>query len=271
MTHRYLLPALLFVIALPGCGTVPRGGYYRDDGPPARAPADIARIPDAVPQTEPPAPDGNRPYSVFGKVYYPMRQANDYRERGIASWYGRKFHGRRTSSGEPYDMYAMTAAHRTLPLPSYVRVRNLHNGHAVIVRVNDRGPFLHNRLIDLSYAAALKLDIVRSGTGLVEVEAMDAGDGAVRARVEPPAEQQSSSAPRLYLQVGAFTQWDNAASLRSRLAQARLGPILIQTELRGGMPLYRVRVGPLADIEESDRLLERAAHYGLGDAHLVID
>lgn len=269
MTARYLLPVLLLVIALSGCAT--RGGYYRDDGPPVRAPADINRIPDAVPRSEAPSPEGNRPYTVFGKVYYPMREANDYRERGIASWYGRKFHGRRTSSGEPYDMYAMTAAHRTLPLPTYVRVRNLGNGRSVILRVNDRGPFLHNRLIDLSYAAAVKLDIVRTGTGLVEVETIDTHGGTARAHVEPPAEEQALSVPRLYLQVGAFTKWDNAASLRSRLAQARLGPILIQTELRGGTPLYRVRVGPLTDIEESDRLLERATRHGLSGARVVID
>ncbi len=271
MSARYPLPVVLLLIALSGCGTVSRGGYYRDDGPPARTPGDIARIPDAVPQNEAPSPEGNRPYAVFGKVYYPMRTAEAYRERGVASWYGRKFHGKRTSSGEPYDMYAMTAAHRTLPLPTYVRVSNLGNGRSVILRVNDRGPFLHNRLIDLSYAAAVKLDIVRTGTGLVEVEAIDTRAGSVRARAEPPVEKPSPSAPRLYLQIGAFTQWDNAESLRSRLAQAHLGPILIQTELRDGTPLYRVRVGPLADIEESDRLLERAARYGLNGAHVVID
>lgn len=268
-----LSTALVLVSTLSACGTLPRGGYYEDDGPPRRAPGDLARIADAVPQPEPLAEDGNRPYSVFGRLYTPMRDAADYRERGIASWYGRKFHGRRTSSGEPYDMYAMTAAHRTLPLPTYVRVTNLANGRAAIVRVNDRGPFLHNRLIDLSYAAAVRLDILRTGTGLVELEAIDGRGEALRTGAQPAAVPVDApmSAPRLYLQLGAFTSWDNAASLRSRLAQAQLGPVLIQTEQRGDRALYRVRIGPLASVEETDRLLERVVRHGVADARVVVE
>jgi rare lipoprotein A len=162
----------VLVVLLAGCAA-PRGGYYADDGPGANPP-DVSRLPDAVPRSDPLSETGNKPYTVNGKSYVPVSSANGYRERGVASWYGRKFHGRRTSSGEPYDMYAMTAAHKTLPLPSYVRVRNLQNGKTVVVRVNDRGPFLHNRLIDLSYAAAARLDIAAHGTGLVEVEALGA-------------------------------------------------------------------------------------------------
>jgi hypothetical protein len=145
MTARRLFLILLPML-LSACGTVPRsGGYYEDDGPDATPPADIAGIPDAVPKTEPRSLSGNKPYVVFGVTYTPLAETGDYRERGIASWYGKKFHGKRTSSGEPYDMYAMTAAHKTLPLPSYVRVRNLQNNRSVLVRVNDRGPFLHGR------------------------------------------------------------------------------------------------------------------------------
>ena len=136
---------------------------------------DVSKIPDAIPKQEPRAATGNKAYTALGVRYTPMADARGYRERGVASWYGKKFHGRPTSSREPYDMYAMTAAHKTLPLPSYVRVRNLQNGRAVVVRVNDRGPFLHDRVIDLSYAAAHKLGIVGTGTGLIEVEAVEPG------------------------------------------------------------------------------------------------
>jgi rare lipoprotein A len=274
---RKLLLVPLLPLALGACSTLPRGGYYSNDGPPRRD-VDLTRVADPIPHPEPLSADGNEPYSVFGHTYYPMKDARGYRERGIASWYGTKFHGRRTSSGEAYDMYAMTAAHCTLPLPTYLRVSNLRNGRSVIVRVNDRGPFMHNRLIDLSYAAAAKLGIIGTGTGLVEIEAIDtanqnpmvmrasANDAAVEARVaddEPP--------PQLYLQVGAFNNWENAVSLRARLTQAHFEPVLIQTEVRNNVPLYRVRVGPLASVNESDRLIERASAYGFADARVVIE
>ncbi|MCG8369940.1 MAG: septal ring lytic transglycosylase RlpA family protein, partial [Proteobacteria bacterium] len=157
------------VLAVAGCG----GNKVRGDGPPAGS----ARIPDmpgdAVPRPEPLSRYGNGPtYEVLGRRYSVMPSSAGYRERGVASWYGRKFHGRLTSNRETYDMYAMTAAHRTLPLPTYVRVRNLRNDRSVVVRVNDRGPFVHDRIIDLSYAAALKLDMIRDGTSLVEVTAI---------------------------------------------------------------------------------------------------
>lgn len=146
------------------------GGYYKDDGPPAQVPADIDNIPDAVPRIEPLARGPNRPYTVMGKRYVPDTTDRPYRKRGIASWYGRKFHGRKTSNGETYDMFAMTAAHTTLPIPSYVRVTRVSTGQSVIVRVNDRGPFLHNRVIDLSYAAAHRLGMVGPGSAEVVVE-----------------------------------------------------------------------------------------------------
>jgi len=150
------LPALLALGLLAACAT-PRGGYYQDDGPHARPRVDVSQVPDAVPRHEPANARNAQPYKVFGVSYRPLTTASGYRERGVASWYGKKFHGRKTSNGETYDMYAMTAAHKTLPLPSYARVRNLNNDRSVIVRVNDRGPFLDNRLIDLSYAAAHRL------------------------------------------------------------------------------------------------------------------
>jgi len=172
---------------LPGsAGTPPAqgGGYYLDDGPGANAPADIDAIPDAVPRIEPLHRGTMRPYVVMGRSYTPMTQLTPYKARGIASWYGRRYHGKQTSSGEIYDMYAMTAAHTVLPIPSYVRVTNVANGKSAVVRVIDRGPFIDNRLIDLSYTAAHRLGIVGAGSGMVEVESIIPG---VTPAPPPPA------------------------------------------------------------------------------------
>ncbi|HSW52183.1 MAG TPA: septal ring lytic transglycosylase RlpA family protein, partial [Sulfuricaulis sp.] len=280
------------LMLLSACGTLTRpGGYYQDDGPEASPPADIASIPDAVPKAEPRSATGNKPYAVFGVTYTPLTETSGYRERGVASWYGKKFHGKRTSSGEPYDMYAMTAAHKTLPLPSYVRVRNLQNDRSVVVRVNDRGPFLHNRLIDLSYAAAARLGILGTGTGLVEVEAVGPDEPATQvvktfplqlipsavAAEEIAAPPAPAVNPKLYLQVGAFTQRDNAVSLRDRLEREALRPIFVHSAPPGGnggadtAPVYRVRIGPLASVEEGDRLTQRVVQLGISDARIVVE
>jgi rare lipoprotein A len=273
--------ALLLMLAafvLTACSGLPRkGGYYQDDGPPRRSRVDVASIPDAVPRAEPLSQSGNQPYTVNGSTYFPLQVAAGYRKRGVASWYGKKFHGRRTSSGEPYDMYAMTAAHKTLPLPSYVQVHNLKNGRSVIVRVNDRGPFLHNRLIDLSYAAATRLGIVSTGTGLVEIQVVGPQSTATGMPASPAPQpdtvqtEKSAPVPRLYLQIGAFTSWANAVTLRARLADAQLGPVKIYSELQGKIRIYRVRIGPIDSVEESDQLVQRAAARGISDAHIVID
>ena len=225
---RLLLPILVLVLA--GCQTARRGGFYQDDGPGAGPPpVEVARIADAVPKPEPRSRGGNPPYTVMGRQYVPLADARGYRERGVASWYGRKFHGRQTSNGETYDMHAMTAAHKTLPLPSYVRVRNLENGRSAIVRVNDRGPFLNNRIIDLSYAAASKLGIAGTGTGLVEVEAVEPGAAPAPAEpvpatarpvieVLPPAEAATGADP--------LTGRTSAASRDTESHRdPRLGPI----------------------------------------------
>ncbi len=296
MTHRHLENAvclslaLLLTAATAGCSLHPKAGGDSGEGDgPSDVPIDVSRLSDAIPRVEPPARDGNRPYVVEGRIYYPLETAAGYRERGIASWYGRKFHGRPTSSGEPYDMHAMTAAHRTLPLPSYVRVTNLENGRAVVVRVNDRGPFKHNRLIDLSYAAAAKLGILERGTGLVEVEAITPGRQRGEGRIArdettkdpvlttggregpfPPAAARLP--PRLYVQAGAFAQPENAERLRARLAEALGMPVFVQ---RGadddGRRWLRVRIGPVASVEEADRLSARLAVYGVPDALIVVE
>ena len=169
MNIRGLTPIFL-VALLAACGTPKRGGYYQSDGPPDRPPSDIASIPDAVPKVEPLLARANRPYVALGRSYTPLTTDVAFRERGIASWYGKQFHGNRTASGEIYDMFAMTAAHPTLPIPSYVRVTGVRTRQSVIVRVNDRGPFKSDRIIDLSYAAALKLGLAAAGTGEVEIE-----------------------------------------------------------------------------------------------------
>jgi rare lipoprotein A len=148
------------------------GGYYLDDGPGDNPPADIDSIPDAVPQLEPLHTGAMKPYVVMGRTYTPMTELTPYKARGIASWYGRRYHGKQTSTGEPYDMYAMSAAHPTLPLPSYVRVTNVATGKSVVVRVNDRGPFIDSRLIDLSYTAAHKIGVLGGGSAVVEVESI---------------------------------------------------------------------------------------------------
>ncbi len=161
---------LTALLILGGCSSVPHPHYYANDGPPAKVPPQLAREADATPRIEPLDPYANRPYFALGRRYVPLTRDVPFRQRGIASWYGRQYQGNRTASGEPYDMFAMTAAHPTLPIPSYARVTNLRNGRSVIVRVNDRGPFLFDRVIDLSYAAATRLGIAGPGTGEVEVD-----------------------------------------------------------------------------------------------------
>ena len=251
------------IALLAGCS-----GVEQSDGAP-QAPPDVASIPDAVPRTEPRSRYGNPPsYVVNGKRYYTLASSHGYRERGIASWYGTKFHGRRTSTQEVYNMYAMTAAHKTLPLPAYVRVTNLANGRSVVVRVNDRGPFHRNRIIDLSYAAAAKLGLLAQGTGLVEVETMDARriDNPV-----PAPRPVSAVGPSLYLQVGAFEDRNNALRLKTRLNSIDGAPALISEGNKGLRTIYRVRLGPLASVAKADSLVSQLSTLGVADTHVVIE
>ncbi|MBI3140544.1 MAG: septal ring lytic transglycosylase RlpA family protein [Rhodocyclales bacterium] len=241
------------------------GGYYQDDGPGENPPANLDAIADAEPRLEPLHRYANRPYSVLGRDYAPMAALAPYKARGVASWYGRRFHGQKTSSGEPYDMYAMTAAHPTLPIPSYARVTNLANGRTAVVRVNDRGPFLHDRLIDLSYAAAWKLGYVGSGSALVEVASVLPGETApgslsVRADNDPPAQAAALPAvpePRgTFLQLGAFASQGNAESFRSRLQQ-QLAWLAEAIHIHPKDGMYRLHLGPYRDVQEAGRVAER--------------
>lgn len=183
----------LALVVLAGCGSRSGGGYYKDDGPGSSIPPNIAAIPDAVPRIERHAPANFRPYSVFGVRYFPISEDQPYRQQGLASWYGKKFHGQKTANGEIYDMYAMTAAHPTLPLPSYARVTRVANGRSIIVRINDRGPFHSGRIIDLSYVAAAKLGLIGPGSGQVVVQAITNAD--IRAGRYPAPGVMASAPP----------------------------------------------------------------------------
>lgn len=242
------------------------GGYLAGDGPGANIPANIDETPDAVPRSEPLHRYANRPYVALGKTYTPLTVPGNFRERGIASWYGKKFHGQRTSSGEVYDMYGMTAAHPTLPIPSYARVTSTATGKSVVVRVNDRGPFLHDRVMDLSYTAAHKLGIVGNGSAEVEIESLSptaavgnvAKADAVQTRplekAEPPRPAQVATPVaangNVYLQLGAFKSQEAAESFIAKM-RAELGDIGKQLTLyvKGG--LTRVHLGPYASQNEA--------------------
>jgi rare lipoprotein A len=282
-----LLGVALLVLA--GCASR-SGGYYKDDGPGNDIPADIASIPDAVPRIEQHAPANFRPYEVFGVRYVPIAEDQAYRQEGVASWYGRKFHGEKTANGETYDMYAMTAAHPTLPIPSYARVTRVDTGRSVVVRINDRGPFHPGRIIDLSYVAAAKLGLIGPGSGRVIVQAITNAD--IRAGRYPAAPLTASAPPPpppvvqtqpvslptepltpaapvpaitetpqpggIYLQFGAFSSAQNAQSLAQRInteAAGLAGPASITHQ----PPLYKVRMGPYLSRDEAQRTAARLA------------
>ncbi|HDO34497.1 MAG TPA: septal ring lytic transglycosylase RlpA family protein [Chromatiales bacterium] len=283
--HRRLFGCAALLL-LGGCGTLPHGG----DGGPGRD-VDVSAIPDAVPRVEPRSPYGNpSSYFVRGRRYHVLRSSRGFVQRGIASWYGTKFHGRRTAGGEPYDMYAMTAAHRTLPIPTFVRVTNLRNGRSVIVRINDRGPFARNRVLDLSWAAAAKLGMLPRGTAPVKIRAIDPRRPGARpspvvaaghapapalARPAPPHAPAPKPAPertaprRVYVQAGAFVELDNAERLRDRLLRARVHAVRISPADRDAGRVYRVRIGPLAGVPAARRMVHTLEHLGVSGPRLV--
>ncbi len=248
-------------------------GTIRDSGP--EQDIDVSHIPDAQPRPTTPSRYGNPDsYVVYGVRYHVMDSSRNYRQRGVASWYGNKFHGRRTSSGEPYDMYAMTAAHKSLPLPTYVQVTNLDNGRQVIVKVNDRGPFIKNRLIDLSYVAAKKLGISATGTGLVEVRAIDPDHKPAPKPATTGNSTVTAALPgsmSMYLQVGAFANRVNAEQLQISLQELLSARVSIERLVRDQLPLFRVRVGPVASVSELDRMTELLGQRGIDSSSIVID
>lgn len=280
-------------------GEYTAGGLYRpgvpDGGPPI--PPDVSHLVEPSPTDEPPSRYGNRsPYTVLGKSYHVMEEAEGYVARGIASWYGNKFHGRATSSLEPYDMYQFSAAHKSLPLPTHVRVTNLLNGRTVVVRVNDRGPFHEDRLIDLSYAAAVKLGMHIEGTAPVEIRvlkpdrtpppppaAMPAAQAWAAARAgtvpiarQPAVPSSAVHAPvpvrgRVWLQIGSFAELDNANRLVERLHRANIPTDTIQPVKVGGRFVYRVRAGPFPTREDSTRTADQLQAMGLGVPTLIAE
>lgn len=296
--HR--LFSILIVAAmlalLSACSTKPTrepppGPVLDDRAPNAADIPDLDAIPEPIPRAEPPSRFGNpATYEVFGRTYRTMDSAVGYRSQGVASWYGAKFHGRRTSSGEPYDMFAMTAAHPSLPLPTYVRVTNLENGKSVVVRVNDRGPFLRGRVIDLSYAAAHRIGMLGKGTAQVEIVALEPWDGRRASQVSAtPAPANTSPRPqpvamnasagamadsgRVYLQLGAFSEVENAERLGERLRQAGLGPVQVsrmQADTRGA-GLFRVRLGPASDDLHARELARSVEAMGFGMPAIIVD
>ena len=281
----FSLVALSVVVA--GCGTKhavkpsitvaapSSGSYYKDDGPPSSAPGDLDSIPDAEPRDEPLHRFANRAYSVFGVEYTPMTQRAAFSQRGISSWYGRKFHGQKTAIGETYDMFAMSAAHPTAPLPSYARITNARSGKSVIVRINDRGPFLHSRIVDLSYAAAHRIGIAQAGSGEVLLDMLLPPFAALSRAVKPPSiaaaepqQQQPIPAPtatdqiarmpapaplsagegaKYFVQLGAFGNFANAQAFQQRMTfELNTAPVVKQV---GG--LFRVQLGPYGSTIEA--------------------
>ena len=229
---------------------------------------DVETIPNAIPKKEPKSRYGNpKSYVVFGKRYYVMDSGKGYIEKGIASWYGTKFHGRRTSSGETYDMYAMTAAHKSLPLPTYVKVTNLSNDKFIVVKVNDRGPFHENRIIDLSYTAAIKLDIIQKGTGLVEVKAIDPEEPKEDNLVKD--DKISTQDTSFYIQVGTFSKLESAKILKQKLGSFGDNLIKISNVIVSGNTLYRVRIGPFTDTKLSDSIVSKLSDFGIFEHRIV--
>jgi rare lipoprotein A len=259
------------------------GGFYKDDGPGDEIPDGLDDIPDAEAKWEPLHKPATRPYVVLGKEYVPNTTLKPYKARGVASWYGKKFHGQKTSNGDTYDMFAMTAAHPTLALPSYVRVTSQHSGRSVIVRINDRGPFHAGRIIDLSYTAAYRLGLINGGSGQVEVEAILPGEATATAyaQVAPPAGEadeiarlaqrmereerpiQSAAAtgsddhqPGIYLQLGAFANPDNAENMRNHLAR-ELDWLSEPLRVRASGGVHRLHLGPYASRSDAEQVAEK--------------
>lgn len=302
--HSKIVVMVAATLLLAACGSAPTrtesgstpvaptttpGGYLAGDGPDGNAPANIDATPDAIPKAEPLHRYANRPYKALGKEYIPLTAVGNYKERGIASWYGKKFHGQRTSIGETYDMYAMSAAHPTLPIPSYARVTNIGNGKSVVVRVNDRGPFMHDRIIDLSYTAAHKLGVISGGSAQVEVESLtpDAvtspaapvetvqsapldntvtaspiAAAAVSPAAPAVAPQAAAGSGKVYLQLGAFKTRASAKNFMNKI-QRKLGHSAQTLSLHSQGGMERVRLGTYENADVARAAAEKL-HGKLG-------
>ena len=288
--HKILVVVfLLSGILLVGCNSVPdktdasrdrhsesdsdriqKGRYSQDKDNGPTEEVDLSHIPDAVPRREVRTIAGNKnPYTILGKTYHLIKDESSYKERGYASWYGKKFNGFKTSNGEIYDMYAMTAAHKTLPIPSYVRVTNVTNGKTVVVRVNDRGPFHEGRIIDLSYAAAQRIGIHKAGTGLVDVEIVLPSDQpSIPRRAEIPTSVETALPPNTFLQIAAFSSLHSAKEYAAALA-TQLPQIPVIHSETNPKEIHRVRLGPFVTTQELQNARDQLAKINLRDVHLV--
>jgi rare lipoprotein A len=275
LTKTYLtLAALILVVALlSSCGTTSRA-HHRYSQAQDSAPnyhIDVDKIPNATPKVEPLNKHANpTKYTVLGHTYYVRHSYLGYDETGIASWYGMKFHAFKTSSGEMYDVAGMTAANKVLPIPCYATVTNLKNGRQVIVKINDRGPFYQNRIIDLSYAAAVKLKVWPKGTGLVRVQAIDPTHWQPNGSATSVQQVAINGNPRIYMQIGAFRSRANAESLAKRIQQVTDNPIQIKAAELENAPIYKVQIGPLPNVEHSDQLFAALQREHLGTPMTVI-
>ncbi|MCF7969885.1 MAG: septal ring lytic transglycosylase RlpA family protein [Methylococcaceae bacterium] len=261
-----LVLLMLGISLLTACSTEDKTTKFEElivnDGRPDQINIDINAIPDAIPQYEPWSSIVNpKQYTVLGKEYYVLPTNKGYRQQGIASWYGTKFHQHKTATGEDYDMFAMTAAHKTLPIPSYVRVTNLENQQTIIVRVNDRGPFYDHRIIDLSYVAAAKLGVERPGTGFVEVVAVLPG--------EVNGDVAIADAKHVYLQIGAFGEQKNALTLQQRFSRLLLTTSRIVSSQTPERIVYKVQVGPINSVTEADEIVEKIKNIGIYNSHFI--
>jgi len=256
---------ILLILLLGACGGPPD-----KDGAPEGLP-DYSNTPDAVPRVEKVSRAKQRPYTVLGRTYQPLKSSQGFVQQGVASWYGTKFHGKQTANGERYDMYSMSAAHKLLPLPTYVQVRNLENGRSAVVRVNDRGPFHNNRIIDLSYAAASKLGMLGKGTALVEVRAIDPTNPKAAGRIASAGTPLTSGRnPRIYIQVGAFGDPDNARRLQQRLETHLSRSVRIENGETPRGRVHRVQVGPLTSVESADLVIGQLQDIDIHQTQMLL-
>jgi rare lipoprotein A len=227
---------------------------------------------DATTEEQPRSKSGNPPfYEVYGVRYSVLNTSVGYKERGVASWYGKKFHGRSTSSGERYDMYEMTAAHKSLPLPTIARVTNLTNGRSIIVRINDRGPFIDNRIIDMSYAAAIELDMTQAGTAMVEVEALTKSSAKAATRPENIQPAAGTPSNRMYVQVGAYGEPGNASDMVTKLNDHGISNAAVHESSNETPTLFRVRIGPVDSVTDYDRIVRQVEDLQIAETQLVVE
>tara|TARA_Y100001935_G_scaffold242853_1_gene233688 strand:- start:9948 stop:10751 length:804 start_codon:yes stop_codon:yes gene_type:complete len=262
ISHYFII--IIFLISMVGCSAI-KVNKIRDSAPSGYP--DLSHVPNATPKVEPIAKANQRSYKIFGKYYKPMKSSKGYSETGIASWYGKKFHGNKTANGEIYDMYAMTAAHKLLPLPTYVEIENLTNGKIIVVRVNDRGPFHGNRIIDLSYAAASKIGMLKKGTALVRVKAIDPNEATYIGEIKPLKDRIESEAydKLMFIQLGAFQNPMNALNLQEAVRSKLNIHVFIESQDQK----HRVKIGPIKSVTKKNKIVQSLIRMGIENTKIL--